>query len=154
LSGRDRGLRPDLEPTFKARWDTGLGFGAGIEYFSGLGHVGRVAMPADQEHFIYVIGDLVGAPWDLNIGIGRGLTGVSNAWTFKSSRRHRLLIVKASRLPGIIGCLNPARAIPASVGRDSPEPGQKAPNLNIPPTARPLMSLSSRPGRSTSVTMR
>jgi hypothetical protein len=84
LSGPDRDVRPDLEPAFKLRWDTGLRFGAGIEYYSGLGLLGEMADRAEQEHFLYVVGDLVDAPFDLNVGVGRGLTGATSAWVVKS----------------------------------------------------------------------
>jgi hypothetical protein len=84
VSGPDRGLRPDLEPAFKIRWDTGLQFGAGFEYYSGLGRLGQTDSAERQEHFVYMIADLVDAPFDLNVGIGRGLTGVTSAWTFKT----------------------------------------------------------------------
>jgi hypothetical protein len=84
LSGPARGLRPDVEPAFKVRADTGRGFGVGLEYYAGLGPLGRIEAPDRQEHILYLIGDLIDAPVDLNIGIGRGLTGVTTAWTFKT----------------------------------------------------------------------
>ena len=42
------------------------------------------SLPSQQQHFVYVIGDLIDAPFDLNVGIGGGLTGASTAWTFKT----------------------------------------------------------------------
>ena len=84
LTGPERGLTPDFEPALKARCDTGLGFGAGVEYYAGLGRLGSTTGVGEQEHIVYLVGDLVGAPFDLNVGLGRGLTGVSNAWSFKS----------------------------------------------------------------------
>ena len=84
LSGPDRGVAPDLEPALKARWDTGLRFGAGLEYYSGLGRLGQLETSSAQEHVVYLIADLIDAPFDLNLGVGRGLTGITNAWTFKS----------------------------------------------------------------------
>ncbi len=84
LTGPDRGLVPDLEPAAKVRCDTGLGFGAGLEYYAGLGDLDALERRSDQEHLVYVTADLVGAPFELNIGIGRGLTGPTAAWTFKT----------------------------------------------------------------------
>ena len=84
LTGPDRGLTPDLEPAVKARCDTGLGFGVGLEYYAGLGTLGQLESPGRQEHFVYLIGDLVGAPFDLNVGVGRGLTGTTSAWSIKT----------------------------------------------------------------------
>jgi hypothetical protein len=84
LTGPERGLAPDIEPALKARCDTGLGFGVGAEYYAGLGHLGSPAPLGEQEHVVYLIADLVGAPFDLNLGVGRGVTGSTAAWTFKS----------------------------------------------------------------------
>ncbi len=84
LSGPDRSWRPDLEPAFKLRWDTGMRFGAGIEYYSGLGLLGALPERAEQDHYLYLTGDLVDAPFDLNVGVGRGLTAATSAWLFKT----------------------------------------------------------------------
>jgi hypothetical protein len=84
LTGPDRRGVPDLEPAAKVRCDTGLGFGAGLEYYAGLGDLDALEAPADQEHLVYLSADLVGAPFELNVGVGRGLTGPTTAWTFKT----------------------------------------------------------------------
>ena len=84
ISGPDRSAVPDFEPAAKVRCDTGLGFGAGLEYYGGLGELDALEPAAQQEHLVYVTADLVGAPFELNLGIGRGLTGPTAAWTFKT----------------------------------------------------------------------
>jgi hypothetical protein len=74
---------PDLEPCAKVRVDTGLGFAAGVEYYAGLGRISGISSWKDQEHFVYLVGDLLEAPVDLNLGVGHGLTESSDAWTIK-----------------------------------------------------------------------
>lgn len=84
LSGPDVQLEPDLEPAVKVRMDSGLGFGVGLEYFAGLGRLSAVPPVAQQEHVFYLVADLLGAPFDLNLGVGRGLSAAANDWTVKS----------------------------------------------------------------------
>jgi hypothetical protein len=83
LSG-DTSVVPDLEPCGKLRVDTGLGFGVGVEYYAGLGPLSDVRAFQQQEHFVYLIGDLIGGPFDLNLGLGRGITDASDDWTVKA----------------------------------------------------------------------
>jgi hypothetical protein len=82
LSG-DRHAAPELEPCGKLRADTGLGFALGVEYYAGLGRLDELATFRDQQHFVYLTGDLVDGPLDVNAGVGRGLTPASDDWTVK-----------------------------------------------------------------------
>lgn len=84
LSGEGASWVPDFEPAFKVRVDTGLGFGAGVEYYAGIGPLSRTPGFEEQEHIFYGIVDLVGFSFDLNIGLGRGLTRGANDWTMKT----------------------------------------------------------------------
>jgi hypothetical protein len=83
LSGPDRAGEPDFEPAAKLRADTGLGFGAGLEYYAGLGRPSALPPVEQQEHVLYLVADLLDARFDANLGLGRGLTDVSNDWTVK-----------------------------------------------------------------------
>jgi hypothetical protein len=81
LTGADR-FRVELEPSVKAHWNTNAGFALGAEYYAGLGFAGGLASRAEQEHLAFATFDLVepvgrdGAksPWELNLGVGAGLT--------------------------------------------------------------------------------
>jgi hypothetical protein len=84
LSGPQRSATPDLEPAMKARVDTGLGFGVGLEYYAGLGRPTDFPPVSQQEHILYVIADLLDAGFELNLGIGRGLTTATNDWAVKA----------------------------------------------------------------------
>jgi len=79
----DRAGVPDFEPCVKASWDTTLGFSLGVEYYTGLGRIDHIPALEEQHHTIYVVFDLVEAPIELDLGVGRGLTPDSNAWTVK-----------------------------------------------------------------------
>ena len=75
---------PDFEPCLKANWDTTLGFTIGAEYYAGLGPVDHMPRLEKQEHYVYVVFDLLDGPFELNVGVGRGLTEASNDWTLKA----------------------------------------------------------------------
>lgn len=82
LSG-DTSAVPDLEPCAKLRVDTGFMLALGVEYYAGLGRLSEIPAWKDQEHFLYLVFDLLNAPIDLNLGLGRGLTDASDPWTIK-----------------------------------------------------------------------
>jgi hypothetical protein len=83
LSGADRQLEPDFEPATKVRIDSGCGVGVGLEYYAGLGQLSALPPAEEQQHVLYLVADLMDAPFDANLGLGRGLTDATNAWTVK-----------------------------------------------------------------------
>jgi hypothetical protein len=83
LTGERSGV-PEFEPCAKLRWDTGRGFGLGLEYYAGLGRLSEVPAFSAQEHVLYLVGDLLDGPIELNVGVGRGLSDATSAWTIKA----------------------------------------------------------------------
>jgi hypothetical protein len=80
LSGSEK-LKPDFEPAGKLGFNTQLGFMLGLEYYSGLGLLTSPSPLSEQEHLVFATFDLAQAaqstveqPWELNVGIGKGLT--------------------------------------------------------------------------------
>jgi hypothetical protein len=82
LSG-DAHAAPELEPCAKLRLDAGHHVGVGVEYYAGLGRLDAIPRWQAQEHFLYLVGDLLDGPMELNVGVGKGLTTASDAWTVK-----------------------------------------------------------------------
>lgn len=80
----DRHLVPELEPAFKLRANAGRYVGLGLEYYAGFGVLSAVPAVDQQEHVLYLIGDLLEGPVDLNVGVGRGLTSATDDWTIKT----------------------------------------------------------------------
>ncbi len=80
----DTHAAPAFEPAGKIRFDTGKRVGIGVEYFAGLGRLNDVGPFQHQEHVVYVVGDLLDGPVELNIGVGRGLTDATDDWTVKT----------------------------------------------------------------------
>ncbi len=84
----ERHAAPDFEPAGKVRFDTHAGFGVGLEYFAGLGLLSDVSPVKQQQHILYLAGDLVDGPIELNVGIGHGLTEQDRDWTVKTIVGH------------------------------------------------------------------
>lgn len=88
--------QPDFEPAGKVKVITDLGFAVGAEYYAGLGQFSTGFLPySQQEHLVFAAFDLAEPPgseeeegeeeWELNVGIGRGLTspGTAQDWIAK-----------------------------------------------------------------------
>lgn len=82
LSG-DRHAAPDFEPAGKVRWDTRRGFALGVEYYAGLGLISQPLLAHAQEHVAFLAADLLDAGFELNVGLGRGLTSATDRWFLK-----------------------------------------------------------------------
>ena len=79
-----RHAAPDLEPAVKARVDVGSRVAIGVEYYGALGVLSSPAALRDQEHYLYAVADARGLPFELNVGLGRGLTAASEDWIIKA----------------------------------------------------------------------
>ena len=85
VRGPDAGSSPIFEPSAKvARKISGSAW-FGVEYYAETGSIRHFEPLADQHHLIFPALDLrTSDGWDLNIGVGRGLTGGSEHWVVKS----------------------------------------------------------------------
>jgi hypothetical protein len=83
LSG-DLAAAPELEPCAKVQLAVARQVGLGVEYYAGLGRVDDLLPWSRQQHVVYLVGDLLDGPLELNVGVGRGLTGATDDWTLKA----------------------------------------------------------------------
>lgn len=91
LSGPEK-FKPDIEPAGKVGVNTQLGFMLGAEYYAGLGLLASPSPIRNQDHLLFATFDLadpaesdVEQPWELNVGIGKGLTDVTpQQWIMKA----------------------------------------------------------------------
>ena len=59
-------------------------FAIGVEYYASLGTLGQLDPVSDQQHYLYETIDLLDLPhFELNMGLGEGLTKASNRLTSK-----------------------------------------------------------------------
>ena len=75
---------PDFTLAVKAARRVSASSSLGLEYYSGMGRLNQRLPPGQQDNTLYIAWDYEGAPFSFNLGLGRGLTGASDAWTLKS----------------------------------------------------------------------
>jgi hypothetical protein len=85
LKGPDSDEPFDFEPGVKLGWNVTRVVVVGFEYYGATGAITDFEPGPDQRHMIFPTLDLEVSPdWELNFGIGRGLTGASQNWVAKS----------------------------------------------------------------------
>ena len=69
---------PDFAPALKTVFDTRMGFGLGLEYYSELGDIDKATGFDRADQYLFAAYDLLHANFELNLGLGFGLTDLSN----------------------------------------------------------------------------
>ena len=83
--GPEAGSAPAFEPNFKVGWNFTEHVNAGIEYYAETGTVKHFDPLGDEHHILFGAADLNASPdWELNFGVGKGLTGTSEQWILKA----------------------------------------------------------------------
>ena len=82
LSG-DVSRVPTFAPALKITRSIGAGTQVGIEHYADMGPLQHILPFNQQDHVLYGVLDLQKGPIDVNIGVGRGLTGVAEKWVLK-----------------------------------------------------------------------
>jgi hypothetical protein len=80
----------ELEPAVKLGFEARPGLAVGVEHYSALGTVGKLAPRGGQAHETYAVLDYEGHGLSLNLGVGRGFTEVSDHWVAKAIVGFRL----------------------------------------------------------------
>jgi hypothetical protein len=83
LERPDSHQAPGFAPSFKVARTVARGIGAGLEYYADLGPVTGFEPYSEQKHTLYVAVDIDRKPWNVNFGVGRGLTTSTDRWTVK-----------------------------------------------------------------------
>ena len=84
LSDGLRSRTADFSLNAKATRTVAKGFAVGLEYYSGLGTTEKILPYSQQQNTLYVVFDAEVKGWDLNFGIGRGLTRGADDLTLKA----------------------------------------------------------------------
>jgi hypothetical protein len=58
--------------------------GAGFEYYADLGQIGSFGTFSDQQHTLFAVTDFRVGAFDVNFGVGYGLTPASDRLVFKT----------------------------------------------------------------------
>ncbi len=84
LRGEDAHRGFGMEPAVKVSYKLTRLLEPGLEYYAETGPIAHFDTLHDQHHLIYPTLDLNTSPdWEINIGVGRGLTGTSQHWVVK-----------------------------------------------------------------------
>jgi hypothetical protein len=84
LAGVDASAGPTFQPCLSAVYKVHGTVSFGIEYYSNLGPFSGFLPLREQEHYLYEVFNLISIKrYELNAGIGEGLTAGSNPLTFK-----------------------------------------------------------------------
>jgi hypothetical protein len=76
---------PVLEPSAKVASKLFETMWLGIEYYAETGSIRHFDPLSEQHHLIFPVVDFrTASGWELNVGVGRGLTGSSEHWVVKS----------------------------------------------------------------------
>jgi len=82
--GGSAGEGPSFEPALKAMHKIAGQLGVGFEYYGDFGPFGTILPWKEQRHYLYETIDLLAVDrFELNAGLGEGLTPASNGVTFK-----------------------------------------------------------------------
>jgi hypothetical protein len=85
IRGPDAGSAPVFEPSAKIAGRPSPRWSAGVEYYAETGTIKHFEPLAAQHHLVFPALDVHGGSnWDVNVGIGRGLTGGSEHWVLKT----------------------------------------------------------------------
>jgi hypothetical protein len=84
LRGPDAGSSPVFEPSAKLAGKATGGVWLGVEYYAETGSINHFEPLSEQHHLVFPAIDFrMPSGWDLNVGVGRGLTGSSEHWVVK-----------------------------------------------------------------------
>ncbi|MGZ5874671.1 MAG: hypothetical protein ACXWKP_21435 [Bradyrhizobium sp.] len=74
----------DFAPAARLARKLGPDLYLGLEYYSDLGEIGNLAKLADQQHTLFLVTDFKLGVFDVDFGVGYGLTSSSDRWVIKT----------------------------------------------------------------------
>lgn len=75
---------PEFAPAFRAVYSLGNDLDFGLEHYSELGNLNNILPYGQQGHVTFAVVDTQILGHDINFGVGRGNTSVSDPWTVKA----------------------------------------------------------------------
>ena len=84
LAGPDYGAGPTFQPAAMAKVKIAETVAVGLEYYADLGPIAGILPLSQEEHYLFEAADLLSVKgFELNVGVGEGLTAASNAFVGK-----------------------------------------------------------------------
>ena len=79
----DNGHEPSFKPALKVSRSVGEGVQLGSEHYADMGGIHHIPPFNQQDQMLYAVVDVQKKAFDINFGIGRGVTGASEKWVAK-----------------------------------------------------------------------
>lgn len=111
----------DFAPAARLARKLDKDFFVGLEYYGDLGPIGNFLPLSEQQHTVFAVTDFKLGEFDINLGIGHGLTAGSDAWVAKT------IIGYAFPVPGKSEPGNGAPKTPPTQRRAASDPFSGAP---------------------------
>ena len=89
----------EFVPGVRVAWNTAPKWQLAVEEYGNFGHVSDFLPRGEQSHQIYAVVDHTGKTWDIEAGIGVGLTDQSDKLTFKLILARDLRARKVAKAP-------------------------------------------------------
>jgi len=74
----------DFAPAARVARNLGHDLFVGLEYYADFGQIGNFAKLPDQQHSVFAVTDFKAGIFDVDFGVGYGLTPGSDRWVIKS----------------------------------------------------------------------
>src|SRR5260370_35488240 len=74
----------DFAPAARLARKLGPDLFVGLEYYADFGEIGNFLRPADQQHTLFAVTDFKLGIFDVNLGVGYGLTPCSDRFVVKT----------------------------------------------------------------------
>ncbi len=100
----------DFTPAARLARKVGPDLFVGLEYYADFGEIGNFLKPADQQHTLFAVTDFKLGVFDVNFGVGYGLTPASDRFVVKTIVGYKFPVPEsngASRRASASGPVNP-----------------------------------------------
>ena len=100
----------DFAPAARVARNLGHDLFVGLEYYADFGEIGRFAKLADQQHTLFAVTDFKVGIFDVNFGVGYGLTSASDRFVVKTIWGYAFPVPGSNSTasePGSAGPVNP-----------------------------------------------
>lgn len=78
IKGANKSGKPDFEASLKVMREVGNDFALGVEFYNGFGRLDNFAPRREQDRMLFFALEYEGKGWEINFGVGFGLTPVSD----------------------------------------------------------------------------
>jgi hypothetical protein len=91
ITGENAGRGWEFSPNAAVSYDVTREVTAAVEYYGSLGPVSGFDPAPEQQHQLFAAVDLNVSPkWEINLGVGRGMTASTDRWLVKTILGYRL----------------------------------------------------------------